>query len=88
MAKRQIMLYFTSDIIGEAIIYSLGQQFNIMTNIRQAEICESEGWAILELTGEEANIEEGITWLVSRGVRVEPIIEETDATSEGLDNAE
>ena len=79
MGKCQIMLNFTSDIIGEAIIYSLGQQFNIATNIRQAEISENEGWAILELNGEEKDIDEGITWLISRGVRVESISKETDS---------
>jgi hypothetical protein len=69
--KRRVTLTFTSDIIGEAIVYSLGQQFNLVTNIRQAEINESEGWVILDVEGETADIEEGVTWLVSRGVRVE-----------------
>jgi hypothetical protein len=81
------MLTFTSDIIGEAIVYSLGQQFNLVTNIRQAEIGESEGWAILDLDGEEKDIEEGITWLVSRGVRIEPINNEIDPTIEELDDS-
>ena len=77
MAKRQVMLTFTSEIIGEAIIYSLGQQFNIVTNLRQAQLGENEGWVILELDGEEKNIEDGITWLTSRGVRVEPTTNQT-----------
>ena len=87
MERRRIMLTFTTDIIGEAIVYSLGQQFNLVTNIRQAEISESEGWAILDLDGEEKDIEEGITWLVSRGVRVEPINSETDPAIEELDES-
>jgi hypothetical protein len=87
VAKRRIMLTFNSDIIGEAIIYSLGQQFNIVTNIRQAEINESEGWAILDLDGEEDDIEEGITWLISRGVRVEPINNQTNPAIEELDDS-
>ena len=76
MVKRRAMLTFTSDIIGEAIIYSLGQQFNIVTNIRQAQLAEDEGWIVLELEGQEKDIEEGITWLISRGVRVEPATNE------------
>ena len=86
MERRRIMLTFTSDIIGEAIVYSLGQQFNLVTNIRQAEISENEGWVTLDLDGEEKDIEEGITWLVSRGVRVESINNQTNSDIEDLED--
>jgi len=85
--KSRAMLTFTSDIIGEAIIYSLGQQFNIVTNIRQAEVSENEGWVMLELDGEEKDIENGISWLTSRGVRVEPISDDTGSTAEESDSS-
>lgn len=38
-----------------------------------AVVSENKGWAVLELEGEEEDIEAGIAWLISKGVRVDPI---------------
>ena len=77
MAKRRVMLSFTSETITEPIIHTISQQFNLVTNIRQADLAEDRGWIILELSGEEKNIEAGIDWAISRGVRVDPVNTET-----------
>ena len=72
MAKKRVVLTFAADSISEPIIYTLGQQFNIVTNIRQAELAEDKGWIIVDLDGENKDIEAGLTWAISKGVRVEP----------------
>ena len=77
MAKRRVMLTFPQELLREPIIYNLGQQFNIVTNIYQADISESKGWTVIELEGEENNIDDAIAWATSRGVRVEPVLEDT-----------
>jgi len=77
MAKRRVMLTFSPEVSSEPIIYNLGQQFNVVTNIHQADATEDRGWIVLELIGEDKNIEAGIAWAISKGVRVEPISEET-----------
>lgn len=73
MAKQRVMLTFNSESISEPIIYTLSQQFNILTNIRQAELTEDRGWIVLELNGEDKDIEAGLTWAISKGVRVDPV---------------
>ena len=80
MAKRRVILSFTPETIAEPIIYSLAQQFNIVTNIRQADLTEDRGWIQVELNGEEKDIEDGIAWAISRGVRVDPVFNETAET--------
>lgn len=72
MVKRRVMFTFPQDLIKEPIIYNLSQQFNVITNIRRADVSEDKGWVVLELEGEEDNIEQGITWMTSKGVRVDP----------------
>ena len=72
MAKRQLRFTFNQEVISEPIIYNLGQQFNLVTNIRQANMKEDGGWVELELGGDENDIEAGITWVISKGVRVDP----------------
>jgi len=73
MAKRRVMFTFSPEIITEPIIYNLGQQFRLITNIRRADLSEDRGWMILELDGKEADIDAGIAWVTSRGVRVDPV---------------
>jgi len=73
MAKRQVMFTFPQEHIREPIIYTLGQQFRVITNIRRADVSEDKGWVVLELEGEPAEIEKGIEWVTSRGVRVDPV---------------
>jgi len=75
MAKRRVMLTFPEELIKEPIIYNLGQQFKVVTNIRRADLTSDKGWMVLELEGKEEEIEEGITWMTSKGVRVDPITE-------------
>lgn len=45
-----------------------------MTNIRRADVSENKGWVVLELEGEEKDIEQGIAWVTSKGIRVDPVI--------------
>jgi ABC-type methionine transport system ATPase subunit len=74
MAKRQLMLTFPQELIREPIIYNLSHQFNIVPNIRRADISEDKGWVVLELEGDEKEIEQGIAWMTGKGVRVDPVI--------------
>ena len=76
MVKRRLMFTYPSELIRDPIIYNLGQQFNVITNIHIANVDEEKGWVVLELEGEEKDIEEGITWATSKGMRVEPVTED------------
>ena len=73
MAKRQVMFTFPQELIKEPIIYNLGKQFKVVTNIRRADVSENRGWVVLEIEGEEEAIELGIAWVTSKGVRVDPV---------------
>ncbi len=73
MVKKRVMFTFPHEIVREPIIYNLGHQFKVVTNIGRADISEDAGWAVLELEGDEKDIEQGITWVISKGVRVDPV---------------
>ena len=76
MAKRRVMLTYTPETSTEPIIYNLGKQFNLITNIHQADTSNHRGWIIVELDGEDSDIEAGIAWVISRGVRVDTVSDE------------
>ena len=73
MAKRRVMLTYSPKISSEPIIYSIGQRFNLLTNIHRADTTEDRGWIELELEGEEKDIEAGIAWAISKGVRIDTV---------------
>lgn len=51
----------------------MGQQFKLVTNIRQASVNEEIGLVCLELEGIRSEIQKAIQWLESQGIRVEPV---------------
>ncbi|MSQ12466.1 MAG: FeS-binding protein [Dehalococcoidia bacterium] len=72
MPNRRIKFTFPHPLVTEPVIYELGKKFPVVTNIRRADVREKFGWVILELTGEEADIERSLEWVRSKGVRVDP----------------
>ncbi|HEV2686778.1 MAG TPA: NIL domain-containing protein [Actinomycetota bacterium] len=73
MAKRRVHLTFPENLVQEPIIYNLGKQFDIVTNIRRANVEDNFGWVILELDGDEQALERGLKYLDEQGVQVNTI---------------
>jgi hypothetical protein len=73
MAKQRVKFTFPQELITLPIIYELGKNFNLVTNIRRADVTEDRGWVVLELDGDLQEIERGIQWVTSKGVRVDPV---------------
>jgi len=72
MGRRRVKLTFGKELVTEPVIYQLGKQYQIVTNIRRADVTRDEGWVLLELIGEADELGRGIEYLESRGVRVDP----------------
>ena len=73
VGRRRLKLIFGPSLVKEPVIYQLGRKFEIVTNIRRADVTREEGWVLLEMTGEPDELDRGVTYLESRGVRVEPV---------------
>ena len=73
MVKRRAKFTFPTGLITQPVIFDLGHNFQVVTNIRRADVREDVGWVILELDGEEEEIEKGLEWVTSIGVRVDPV---------------
>jgi len=69
--SKKVLINFPQELLKEPIIYTLGHQFKVVVNIKRASVSEDSGWAELELKGEAKQIEEGIAWMMGRGMRVE-----------------
>ena len=73
MGKQRVKFTFVDQLVKEPIIYRLGRDFDVVTNIRRADVQEEMGWVVLELDGEDTEINRGLAWVSSTGVRVDPI---------------
>ncbi|MBI2848779.1 MAG: NIL domain-containing protein [Chloroflexi bacterium] len=73
MEKRRVRFSFPPQLVTEPVIYNLGKEFGIVTNIRRANVTKNKGWVVLELEGREEDIESGIAWITTKGVKVDPI---------------
>ncbi len=71
--KLRLYLTFDESSVTKPVIWQLGRDFDIVTNIRTAEVKEQMGLVGLELEGDEATLNAGIAWLKTQGVQVEPI---------------
>jgi len=73
MTRTRVRLTFPSNLIQEPILYHLVKDFDIVINIRRADVKEDYGWVALEMEAGEDTLARGVRWLKDKGVQVDPI---------------
>lgn len=73
MSVRRVRFTFPEEQIREPVIYRLGHEFRVVTNVRMADVDEHTGWVVLELEGDTDEIDRSLAWAQERGVRVDPV---------------
>ncbi len=71
MGRRYLRFTFTPENVSEPIVYEMGRQFGLVTNIRRANVARDRGWVLLELEGEEDEVVRAVEWARGKGVIVE-----------------
>ena len=71
MSGKRVRMTFSPELIKEPLIYNLGHEFNVVTNIRMATVDEEVGWVVLELEGDDDEVERSLQWARDRGVRID-----------------
>jgi len=82
MARQRMKLTFPPDLINQPLIYNMGKQFQVVTNIRRANVSGDRGWMILEISGTDDEIENALSWAKNQGVRIEASESESPAPTE------
>ena len=73
MTRTRVRLTFPPSLIQEPILYRLVKDFDIVLNIRRADVQADYGWVALEMEAGEETLARGVAWLMDRGVQVDPI---------------
>ena len=72
MNSHRIVLHFDREISGQPVIYTLCQKYNLVCSIIKAAIePNQEGYVALEITGEDDNYKNALSYLKEAQVRVD-----------------
>jgi ferredoxin len=67
---KKMLLSFKKELTGEPVVYRLVKDYNLIINIFRAKItAEETGYLVLEMSGEEADMERAISFV--KGLSVE-----------------
>jgi len=67
----RVKLTFPEDLIKQPLMGRLVREFDVLPNIRRANIEDTVGWIVCELAGEPAAVEAALAWLGQAGVQVD-----------------
>jgi ABC-type methionine transport system ATPase subunit len=73
MARTTVRLTFRGETRNDPIIYRLGQEYKVVTNIRRADVGADTGWVERDREGENAEVDRALEYCRSRGVGVEKL---------------
>jgi hypothetical protein len=68
-----VRLTFRGDTLNDPVIYRMGQDFKVVTNIRRADVGEDTGWVELDIDGEQPEVDRALDYCRSRGIGVQPL---------------
>ncbi len=67
----RVKLTFPEHLIKQPLMGRLVREFDVLPNIRRANITDTVGWIVCELGGEQAQVEKALEWLTNAGVQVD-----------------
>jgi hypothetical protein len=60
----------TKDQVSEPILYRVGKDFHVVTNIRRAQVSEDSGYIEVDIEGALEEVQRAISWLKTTGLSV------------------
>jgi hypothetical protein len=73
MTKVRVKFSYSVDKVSLPVIDTLSKRFDLVSNIRRADVQDHSGWVILQLDGAAESIDAGIQWVKDQGVIVDPL---------------
>jgi L-aspartate semialdehyde sulfurtransferase ferredoxin len=71
MKQERVKLTFPEHLIRQPVIGRMVKEFDVMPNIRRADVTDQVGWMICEVAGDDAAVERAVEWLADLGVQVD-----------------
>lgn len=75
MVEQRVQLTYPRNLLGQPLIYHLVRQFDLLTNILEAQVTTEKGWLVLAVRGEREQVQQGLAWMAEQGVEVKVLSE-------------
>jgi L-aspartate semialdehyde sulfurtransferase ferredoxin len=66
----RLFVSFPEELVDRPMIYEVVKRFDVVPNIRRANVEQHTGWVILELTGAQEQLDGSIAYLEELGCTV------------------
>lgn len=70
MNSTRLYLTFPENLVDKPVIYEVVKRFDVVPNIRRANVEAHSGWVVLELSGTEGALDSAIAYFKEAGVDV------------------
>ena len=71
MPRTTVRLTFRGESVNAPVIYEMGRNFKVVTNIRRADVDKDHGWVELDIEGDQQEIESALDYCRQRGIEVQ-----------------
>lgn len=71
MIGARVRLTFPPNLVRDPVIGELVRRFDVLPNIRRANVSEDVGWIVCELDGEPEAVARAVAWMEEIGVDVD-----------------
>jgi ferredoxin len=74
MVSKKIVLHFPRELVEKPVIYNVTTEYRLVFKILKAEISpDAEGLLVIELSGDQKDVDAGIDHLDNLGLKVQPL---------------
>lgn len=70
MSTTRLYVSIPEELVDRPLVYELVKKFEVVPNIRRANVEEHTGWIVLELSGADGSIQAAIAHLTEQGCSV------------------
>ena len=71
MTQVELTINTSGDLVKEPLLWKIGHEFNVIVNVKKANIDTDFAWVLLELEGPVDDIQRATAWLMTTGAHVE-----------------
>jgi ABC-type methionine transport system ATPase subunit len=71
IVEKKVRLTYPQHLLNQPLIYQLIRQFDLLTNILEAQVTAEMGRLTVAVRGERELVERGLAWMAEQGVQVE-----------------
>jgi L-aspartate semialdehyde sulfurtransferase ferredoxin len=70
VSKLRLFVSFPAELVDRPLIYEIIKEFDVVPNIRRANVEGNSGWLILEVNGDQTQLDAAIAYFEGLGCTV------------------